>query len=116
MSFLYDPPLLVAAGVAIEQLPVDDETRGMLGTATSACFIGGSSILWLDTPGLRWFWRPFGAASGRDFMITSGLGKRRVTKVGVAGHLLAAAALSTYPLWVAAGRRLGRRLRQSRTA
>lgn len=109
MSFLYDPPLLLAAGAILEQLPVDDDTRSTLGTGIAATFITGSSALWLDVPGLDWFWRPFGATSGRDFMITSGLGRRRMTSVGRNGHLLAAFALATYPLWLAAGRRLGQR-------
>jgi hypothetical protein len=113
MSFLLDPPLLVAAGMAIERLIDDEEVADRAAVATLTGFLGVSVPLWLDVraPALRPIWRPFGTAGPREFMVTSGVLRLPVPeRVGLRHHLLAAAAFATYPLALALGRRLGRRV------
>jgi hypothetical protein len=112
MSFLLDPPLLVATGMAIERLVADEATADRLAGITIAGYLGVSVPLWLDTRArpLELLWRPFGSASARDFMVNSGLLRLPVPKpAGPGAHLLAAAVFATYPLALALGRRWGRR-------
>ena len=72
-SFLLDPPLLAASGAAIERLGADGETASRMGRGTLTLFIGVSISLYANLPGLRRIWGPFGARSGREFMLISGL-------------------------------------------
>ncbi len=108
MSFLFDPPLLVAAGYTIERA-VPDEQRECCEALTLGTFIGVSYALYNDVPGLGAFWKPFRASGGRDFMLNSGVFRFESREVGWPTHLAAAAIFSTYPLWLKLGRRLGRR-------
>lgn len=109
MSFLLDPGLLIASGVAIEKL-IPERHRATVELATAATFMGISGALYLNAPGLGAFWKPFGSRNGRDFMVNSGVLHLESTEVGPATHLLAATLWSSYPLLLRAGRRLGRRL------
>lgn len=114
MSFLLDPPLLLATGAALEHL-ADDDTADRLETLTTAVFYGVSVPLWLDSDArpLRLFWRPFGSEGGRDFMINSGVLDLPVPERPTARHhLLAAGIFATYPLFLRLGRVLGRRWRR----
>ena len=107
MSFLFDPPMLVAAGVAIERtLPA--EQRDIAEAATLGVFFGGSFGLYHDVPGLGLLWRPFGARSGRDFMWNSGVFAIKTQELRWPMHALAAALFATYPFFLKLGRRLGR--------
>jgi hypothetical protein len=113
VSFLLDPPLLVAAGVAIEGVASDEAAADRLGRATLGTFLGVSVPLWLDvrTRPLELIWRPFGSEGPRDFMVNSGVLHLPTPKRAEARpHLLAAAVFATYPLALWLGRRWGRRL------
>lgn len=109
MSFLLDPPLLVATGAALERAPVGERATRLAGAATVALFVGVSAALYLDTPGLRRIWGPFGCAGGREFMLTSGLVRWEIGRPRRSQHVAAVALFALYPCWLALGRRLGRR-------
>lgn len=114
MSFLLDPPLLVASGAAIERLTGDEDTADRLSRVTLAGFLGISVTLWndVDAPLLRPLWRPFGSAGPRDFMVNSGVLRLPVPRRPTPrDHLAAAVVFATYPLFLSLGRRLGRRRR-----
>ena len=106
MSFLADPPLLLAAGAAVQRLVDDADRASRLERAIAATFMTGAAAIYLNAPGFRWMWAPFGSDSGRDFMLNHGLLRipHRAPPWWV--HAGAAAALATYPLWIRAGRRL----------
>lgn len=108
MSFLIDPPLLVASGAAIESTVADERARGRAALGTVALFVGVSTLLYVNAPGLGRIWRHFGAASGREFMLTSGLAPVDEDGIGVGRHLLALAQFALYPVWLELGRRLVR--------
>lgn len=107
MSFLLDPPLLVGTGIAIERA-VPEEDRDVAEVVGLAVFLGFSVALYNDVPGLGFFWKPFRAKGGRDFMINSGVLRCDVDSVGWKTHAVAAALFATYPLFLKLGRRLGR--------
>jgi hypothetical protein len=107
MSFLVDPPLLVATGAAIERAPLKEGTRRTLGVAVLAVFLGTSISLWGNARWTHWLARACGAESGRDWMINSGVLDLEHEEVGAPAHTLAAVLFATYPLWLRLGRRLG---------
>lgn len=109
MSFLLDPPMLVAAGVLIERA-VPAEQRDVAEAATLGVFFGGSFGLYHNVPGLDVIWFPFRGDNGRDFMWNSGVFRLRTDDLGWGMHALAAAIFATYPFFLKFGRRLGRRL------
>lgn len=118
MSFLLDPPLLFATGIAIERVGDDPAIADRLSGATLATFLGVSVPLWLDAPArpLRLIWKPFGSDGPRDFMVNSGVLRLPVPRPARGRHHLAAAALfATYPLALRLGRSAGRRLASRRT-
>ncbi|MGZ4583613.1 MAG: hypothetical protein ACXVYI_04515 [Mycobacterium sp.] len=107
MSFLFDPPLLLAAGVLIERrLPSD--RRDVAEAATLGVFFGGSFGLYNNVPGLGPLWRPFRARNGRDFMWNSGVFGVQTDQLDWPMHAAAGAIFATYPLFIKLGRRLGR--------
>ncbi|OBI41356.1 hypothetical protein A5707_07825 [Mycobacterium kyorinense] len=107
MSFLLDPPMLVASGVIIERgLPA--EQRDAAEAATLGVFFGGSFGLYNNVPGLGLLWRPFRAQNGRDFMWNSGVFGVRTQQLNWPMHAVAAAIFATYPIFLKLGRRLGR--------
>lgn len=107
MSFLFDPPMLVASGVLIERaLPADQ--RDAAEAATMGVFFGGSFGLYNNVPGLGLLWRPFRAHNGRDFMWNSGVFGVKTDELRWPMHALAAALFATYPFFLKLGRRLGR--------
>lgn len=110
MSFLLDPPLLVAAGAAIESAAPDGRASRAADAATLAVFLGFSSALYARAPGLGFLWRPFRARDGRDFMVNSGVTRFATEPAPPGLHALAVAILATYPLWLLAGHRLARRI------
>jgi hypothetical protein len=110
VSFLLDPPMLVASGALIERSVADQRRADTLARATVATFVGVSALLYARAPipGLGLLWRPFGAADGRDFMLGSGVRSFASYDAGRGTHALAAAIFATYPGWLALGRRLAR--------
>lgn len=108
MSFLLDPPLLVAAGAAIEHFTPDERTADRLEAGVTGVFIGVSSGLYANHPSTRWLWELCRAETGRDWMLNSGVFRFRHADVGWRTHLLSAAIFATYPLWPRLGRKLAR--------
>jgi hypothetical protein len=114
MSFLIDPPWLYATGRAYgRMLPAEDSVAKAVETATIGAFLATSVSLYLDLPWTRPIWRACRAASGRDWMLNSGLLKVDSRKAGARTHLVSAAIFATYPLWLRLGVRRGRRSRRS---
>ncbi len=113
MSFVIDPPLLVASGAAIEAASGADPERGRrLRGAVVAVFIGVSLALYANVPGLDRIWRPFGSRSGREFMLTSGLARVEEREITPARHAAALSLFLLYPLWARLG---GALMRAART-
>lgn len=108
MSFLLDPPLLAAAGAAIERFAPDERTARVAARGTVATFVGVSLALYANAPGLSAFWRPFRARDGREFMLTSGLARTDGPQ-GAPQHAAALALFALYPAWLELGRRAARR-------
>ncbi|MEE2854327.1 MAG: hypothetical protein VX424_16950 [Actinomycetota bacterium] len=106
MSFLLDPPLLMASGALIER-HVPPDRRDVAEAAVLGIFFGGSFGLYHDVPGLGLLWRPFRARNGRDFMWNSGVFGVDTAKAGWPLHAAAAAIFATYPLFIKIGRRFG---------
>jgi len=114
MSFVIDPPLLVAAGAAIEVVAGDDEvTARRLRGATAGLFVGVSLALYANAPGLSRIWRPFGSRSGREFMLTSGLASVDERRIAPVQHAAALSLFALYPLWARLGAALARAARAS---
>lgn len=109
MSFLIDPPLLIAAGAAIERFAPSEGVADALESATVATFIGGSVGLYLNAEPTRWLWELCGAESGRDWMLNSGVFDLEHHNPSNRTHAAAAAIFATYPLWPRIGRYLARR-------
>src|SRR5207244_3716666 len=100
VSFVLDPPLLVASGAGIESLGADPRTARRLCAGTLAAFVGTSGALYANVPGLRPLWGPFGARSGREFMLTSGLARVDEAAMSPARHAAALSLFAAYPLWL----------------
>lgn len=106
MSFLLDPPLLMASGALIER-HVPPERRDVAEAAVLGIFFGGSFGLYNNVPGLGLLWRPFRARNGRDFMWNSGVFGVKTEQGGWPLHAAAAAIFATYPFFIKMGRRFG---------
>ena len=112
MSFVIDPPLLVASGAAIEALAGEDErVARRLRAATACLFVGVSLALYANAPGLGRVWRPFGSRSGREFMLTSGLARVEEQEITPGRHAAALSLFALYPLWAKLGGALVRAAR-----
>jgi len=110
MSFLVDPPLLLASGAAIEASVADERLAHRAESAVLAIFLVTSISLYCNARWTRWLARLCRADSGRDWMLNSGVFHVDPEKVGPGTHLGAALAFSTYPLWIRLGRQVGRRV------
>ena len=112
MSFVIDPPLLVASGAAIEAVSGRDEAAARrLRGGVVALFVLVSLALYANLPGLGRLWRPFGSRSGREFMLTSGLAPIDERKITPARHAAALSLFTLYPLWIRLGSALVRAAR-----
>lgn len=107
MSFLVDPPMLVACGAASNLLP-EDRARRLVRGAVLATFLGTSIALYANAPWTRWLWKLCRADSGRDWMINSGVTHFEHESPPAAVHVAAAAMFAAYPLWYRLGARLTR--------
>lgn len=115
MSFVIDPPLLVASGAAIEAAVGEDEAAGRrLRGGVVALFIGVSLALYANAPGLARLWRPFGSRSGREFMLTSGLARIDERSISPRQHAAVLSLFALYPLWARLGAALARSARAGR--
>jgi hypothetical protein len=65
--------------------------------------------LYANVPRLGLLWKPFGARSGREFMLTSGLAPVDEDRLRWRQHTAALSLFLTYPAWLAVGRRAARR-------
>ena len=109
MSFIIDPPLLVATGAAVEHAVADRKLARTLEVGTVATFIAVSLALYANAPGLRAIWAPFGARSGREFMLTSGLAEIDEHAMRASHHAAALSQFALYPLWFRLGTMAARR-------
>ena len=100
MSFLIDPPLLFLNGEAYARLAPEEAQRGGVAKAAAAATIG---VFWTVGAGLY--------VKLRDFMVNSGVLRIDTRRGGARMHLVAALIFATYPLWLLAGWRHGRRSR-----
>lgn len=112
MSFLIDPPLLYANGRAYARLtreqPEDPRRDAAFAAATMAVFWGVSVALYLDRPWTRPIWRLCRSASGRDWMLNSGVLRLDPDRAGPPTHAVSAAIFATYPYWLWRGLRARR--------
>jgi len=108
MSFLIDPPLLMASGAAIEAAAGDERSARRGQAAVAAVFIGVSVALYANAPGLGRIWGPFGSRSGREFMLTSGLARVDERRISARQHAAALSLFALYPLWSRLGGELAR--------
>jgi len=106
VSFLIDPPLLVASGAACARADVPGP--GLACAATTGVFWAAGAAFYADRPWTRPVSRRFGSRDGRDFMINSGVLDIGFRPKSALTHLAAAAAFATYPLWFLAGWMLAR--------
>lgn len=116
MSFLADPLLLLGAGATIERVAPDERAARKAEQAMIVTFLAFSVPVYLEARWTRPIWRTFGARSGRDFMLNSGVFHFEYRDPPARTHVAAAAILATYPFWLHFGRRLGRRRNGDRIA
>ena len=112
MSFLIDPPWLYANGRAYAALMPEraqGRTAAAAGAATMAAFWAVSISLYLDKDWTRPVWRLCRAASGRDWMLNSGVLRLDPDAAGCGTHAVSAALFASYPYWLWRGWRDGRR-------
>lgn len=106
MSFLVDPPLLVAAGAAIAKSGADDKQAAAIERGVLAVFLATSISLFFNARWTHWLARLCRAESGRDWMINSGVLKLDPKPLTATRVAAAAALFATYPAFVRLGRRL----------
>jgi len=116
-SFLIDPFLLLGLGVIYTalirrgRLQLDPRrTELALGAGTVILFWVVSISLYMELEWIRWMWELCGAEAGRDWMLNSGVFHFEYTNPSGAVHVLSVLLFAIYPLWMALGFKLGRRL------
>jgi hypothetical protein len=114
MSFLIDPPLLLADGYFIGRVSPSSRVERLAEMAVLATFLGYSVGLYRNAEFTRPLWEACRADSGRDWMLNSGITAFDHRNPAPATHTVAAIIFATYPLWLRLGIRLGRRQRASR--
>lgn len=108
MSFLLDPPLLVAAGAVTQRVAGEDGRARLVRRVTVSAFIAVSAALYANVEPLARAWPTLGARSGREFMLTSGLGRVDDSELSAGQHLAALSLFALYPLWFELGRAAAR--------
>ena len=106
MSFLIDPPLLVASGAAYAKAGGERPRPAV--AATTAVFWAAGAAFYTNRRWTKPVSRLFGSRDGQDFMINSGVLGIRYRPRSARTHVAAAAAFATYPLWFLAGWTLAR--------
>lgn len=108
-SFLIDPFLLfiIAFLVTFFTRSMQPEPRKKLRIAlallTAVVFWGTSVSLYFNLEWTRWIWEMCYAASGRDWMINSGVFHFDYENPGIMTHVLSALCFVTYPIWYGLG-------------
>ncbi len=97
MSFLLDPPALVAIGVLLRRYVDQRDRRNRIAAGVVLVFIGVSTLLYLNI--LPWWWGEW--ISGTDWMLNSGLGTDLRRQPGT--DILAIVMFAAYPLWMRFG-------------
>jgi hypothetical protein len=106
VSFLIDPPLLVASGAAYAR--AGGRRPAAAGAAAIAVFWAAGLAFYTDRRWTRPVSRAFGSRDGQDFMINSGVLAIRYRPQSARTHAASAATFATYPLWFLAGWTLAR--------
>ena len=106
MSFLIDPPLLVATGAACAK--ADVPKPGLTAAATVGIFWAAGSAFYRDRSWTKPVSRAFGSRDGQDFMINSGVLGIDYRPESPATLAASVAAFATYPLWFLLGWTLAR--------
>ncbi|HVM39676.1 MAG TPA: hypothetical protein VM618_02715 [Acidimicrobiia bacterium] len=109
MSFLLDPPLLVANGYAIGRLAPSAGAERVAEAALVGTFVAYSVGLYRNEEWTRPLWEACGAETGRDWMVNSGVTAFDHRNPTPTMHKVAALIFATYPIWARLGVRLGRR-------
>ena len=113
MSFLIDPRLLHGGGCAYKRATRDADPSPVRDAAAGAAFMAifwGISVgLYLDQDWTRPVWRMCRAASGRDWMLNSGVFRFESRKPSARTHAIAGAIFATYPMWLWLAMRHARR-------
>lgn len=111
-SFLIDPFLLMAFGLIIRWASgfVATTAKARFTTIVSvfvmACFWFTSVSLYFDLEWSRWIWELCGAASGRDWMVNSGVFHFDWRHLSTGAHVLATLIFLSYPAWLVIGLKL----------
>ena len=112
-SFLIDPFLLfltgLGAGWLAVRLPIARRSPFLKGTVvvTLLVYWGTSISRYFDLEWTRWLWEMCGSASGRDWMLNSGIFHFEFKNPGWLTHVLSALIFATYPLYLLVGLALG---------
>ncbi len=106
MSFLIDPPLLVASGVAYAK--ADGPRPKAAGLTTIGVFWLAAAAFFRDHAATRPVTRAFRSRDGQDFMINSGVLRIRYRPRSAGTWAASLLVLATYPLWLWLGWMLGR--------
>lgn len=117
-SFLIDPFLLMPTGIALRIIhekrvaPKSERWLRIAWVLYVLFFYSVSVSLYFDLAWVDPLAKWCGAASGRDWMINSGV--FHLYKVGdevsPLGHAISAALFALYPMWLLIGDRIGRKL------
>lgn len=112
MSFLYDPPALAATGYVIGRAAPGRRWERLARAATLVTFVGTSVALYRNDPWTKPLVELFGARSGRDWMLNSGITSFDENEADDRTHRLAATLFALYPVFLAWGVRKGRRAKR----
>jgi hypothetical protein len=111
MSFLIDPPLLYGSGRAYGTATRTEPDRAkdaLIFASTMAIFWGVSVSLYMDKRWTKPIWWLCRAASGRDWMLNSGVLRLDWRNADTPTHLVSGAIFASYPYWLWRGLRDGR--------
>jgi hypothetical protein len=106
MSFLLDPPLLVALGIFSALLAKTREGIRMLAVLFIVVVMSTSILLYLDVLPWPWF---NGWTQGSEWMLNSGLNTNLERSKG--SDILALVLFGAYPLWLWLGIEVGNRIK-----
>ena len=102
MSFLLDPPSLVAIGVALDRYVRSSVRRDRLTAGVVLLFLVKSTLLYFDI--VPWW---FTDEDGTEWMLNSGLDTEVTRQPGT--DVLAVIMFAAYPLWMKLGLELNRK-------